>query len=291
MKYVTLLLITTSFQLFAQVTQKELKNLVGIATVYSNNQNLQGDFAQNIKEFRDDKTTKIVDRLIIFSKKDSAVLSQEVLTRPGREELKYWSAIFAIFRNKFSDQPRSVSNHELAEEALASELNVYSTLHDFYGVARTAIGFAFNTHDLSTINIDLNQLDLLDDCEKGIAFLNLSQGMITRFRVLNMMGNTTKILEFSNNLPSFNHQPYYEFTAFDFKDFKIMTKDGKKSFLKNQLNDYYEALLAHFIAYSDQNKLKEGRQFFDRSILSIRQYFKYSNNKRLLKDLQKKSQK
>lgn len=291
MKYVTLLLLTTSFQLFAQVTQKELKNLVGIATVYSKNQNLQGDFAQNIKEFKDDKTAKIVDRLITFSKKDSTVLSQEALIRPKREELKYWSAIFAIFRNKFSDQPRSVSNIELAEEALAGELNVYSTLHDFYGVARAAIGFAFNTHDLSTINIDLNQLDLVDDREKGIAFLNLSQGMITRFRVLNMLGNTAAILEFSRKLPSFNHQPYYEFTAFDFKDFKIMTKDGKKSFLKNQLHDYYEALLAHFIAYSDQNKLKEGRQLFHHSILSIRQYFKYSKNKRLLKDLQKNIQK
>ncbi|RYF81722.1 MAG: M28 family peptidase, partial [Chitinophagaceae bacterium] len=65
-----------------------------------------------------------------------------------------------------------------------------------------------------------DKLGLKDDAEKGIFFLNITNALITRFRVLNQMKNPDKLLEFAAKMPQFNGKPYYAFTGFAYTDFE-----------------------------------------------------------------------
>jgi len=110
-----------------------------------------------------------------------------------------------------------------------------------------------------------------------------------RFKVLNMMKNDKKIIEFGEKLPMFNGQPYYYYTNFDYDDFEWVGYDKSQSYNKVNLENLFEMLLIHHNATANVKSVKEAKAIYYNSILYVPKYFKFSEMEDGLKDLYSKA--
>lgn len=290
MKCIYLLLLTLcTGQAMSQLTDTEFGRLVELGELYSRNQNFYDTtFAEQAEEIRIEKFGHITDVLITLSQKDSSILSNSLLKRPSNEELKYWYVIRDIHYNLVDTDNAPRKTVDVARESLIKEVDEKWMLYSYYYQIHSGLSFAFNEVDFSKLDITIERYDLKNDVEKGIFYLNVMQSFLTRFRVLNMLGNAEAILEFAAKMPKVNGESYYNYTNFDFEDFKIdFAGEGKESFLKRELGAVYAGIFSHFIALVDQGKMDQARRLYSNSILSKKAYFKYSADKKDLKKIWK----
>jgi hypothetical protein len=286
-KIAALVLLLASAQLAAQVklNDKDFKNLVALAQAYAGDVNANSDgFDAKVKELSTPKLKHVVETLTLLDGNDKALLTPKYLGRPTNEELQLWYVIKDV-QHKRVDSLETRSDEQIAKDVLAKKIDERLMVHNYYRHLEGGMGFLSNTMDMSGINIDIDKLGLKNDTEKGIFFLNMSHGLITRFRVLNQMKNPSKLLEFADKLPTFNGQPYYKFTGFGYTDFEYTNDVETTMYNRLHVNDYYEALMSHFMAIAGKADKEKTRDLYFNSILTKPEFFKYSTVKDMLQEV------
>lgn len=272
----SILFVALSCVSFGQV-EADFDNLVKLAELYTTNVNATGDeFKTKAEELRTPGLDHIIDALIALGSADEALLTPEFLSKPSEQELQYWYVIREIHYNQNDVIAEPRPNVEVARETLAKEVDDRALLDNYYYRIRGGISKIHNTEDLSNIDIQLNEYNLESDTEKAILYFSITTALVQRFRVLDMMKNYEKLLEFAERLPTINGKPYYEYTAFDFEDFVWVGYNESESFKENHLGEIYQCLTSHFTALSNQKLTDEMRHLYFNSILSKPEYFQYA---------------
>lgn len=284
--FIFCLIFLSSNNIFGQLEPQDLSNLVKMGEAYASDQNARGEeFMQSIEALRTPALDHMADVFISIAKSDSTLLEPTVINRPSNEELKYWYVIREIHYQKGGDK----SNTQIAEEVLAQEIDERWLVDNYYYRVQSGFAFLFNGADLSNYNLSLDDYGLKNDTEKAIVFLNIMDALIVRFRVLNQMGNPDGLLAFASKLPKVNAKPYFKFVNFDFDDFDFIGHKKLESYKETKMSSYYAALISHFMATVDKKKQDAAQAIYFNSILSKKEYFKYSADKKTLKTYYKQS--
>lgn len=289
----TIILSLISFICFSQVKldQIELNNLIRISELYSKNTNATGkEFAKSIDSLRTKKLNHICDALIEVGKGEKTILTNKYLSRPTNEELILWYVIREIHYNQVSKNKTKRSNIEVANEVLSQKIDERWLLDNYYYRIHGGIATLFNDSNLSNININIEELGFKNQTEKSIFFFGIIDAMIGgRFKVLQMLNKSDKIIEFSENLPTFNGKKYYYNVNLDFEDFNWIGYEETKSYSEVNFGNLYVILIAQFSATSQLKSKAEVQDIYFNSILHEPKYFKYSNSKEDLQMLYDKS--
>lgn len=261
-----------------QYKKDEIKKLVQLAEIYSNDNNgFSKDFVPSIEKLRTNKLNHIIDALIFVSKGDRKILSAEFLSKPDSTELKYWYVIREILYNNKSEN-RKLTSEEVANKVLNEKIDERWLLDNYYYRLHGGFAKIFNDSDLSSLNFNLDEYALKNEVEKAILYFNLSNSFIQRFKMLNAVKNHDKLMEFEVRLPKFNGKPYFEYNSFEFEDFAWIGYEKTESYKIRHLKNLYESLLSNMIALGKKNKYDEAINLYFKSILSKPEYFKYSEN-------------
>ena len=278
-----IILILNSFWSFGQTNNPDFENLVKLGEIYSKNVNVTGK-EKSVNELRTPGLNHIIDALIAIGNADKKLLSKEFLTKPSETELKYWYILREIHYNNQSKDSEHRPNDIVAKETLKKEIDNRWLLDNYYYRICGGIAKIFNDKDLSKYNFNLDEYGLENETEKAILFFSITNSLTQRFKVLQMMKNYDKILEFADKLPTFNGKSYYEYTFFSFEDFDWIGYDKTESYLERHLGNLYATLIEHFSALSKKGKTEEMRELYFNSVLFITDYFKYSGG--MEKDLE-----
>lgn len=272
----TILLLSITVLSFGQ-EKTDFDNLVRLGEIYSKNVNATGDdFKKEVEKLRTPELDHIIDALIAVGEGDKKLLTKEFLSKPSEQELKYWYVLREIHYNNQSENSDPRPNEEIAKETIEKDIDNRWLLDNYYYRIRGGIAKMFNDKDLSKYDIDLDGYGLENETEKAILYFAISNSLTQRFRVLQMMENNDKLIEFAKKLPTFNGKPYYEYTSFDFEDFEWIGYDQTESYKDRHLGSLFLALNGHFSALAEKEKTDEMRNLYFNSILFIPDYFKYS---------------
>ncbi|MCX2745449.1 hypothetical protein OO013_16335 [Mangrovivirga sp. M17] len=282
----SILLFTITFISNGQDDNPDFDNLVKLGEIYSGNVMASGDdFKKAVEELRTPGLNHIIDALIAVGEADKKLLTKEFLSKPSEQELKYWYVIREIHYNNQKENSNPRPNAEVAREILEKEIDSRWLLINYYYRIHSGIAKMFNNKNLSKNNFNLEEYGLENDTEKAIFFFSISNSLTERFRVLNMMKNYDKLLQFESKLPSFNGKAYYEYISFDFEDFDYIGYDKTESYKKQHLGKFYLVLNSHLSALAEKDKTDALSHLYFNSILFKPDYFKYSGD--LEKDLKK----
>src|SRR5258708_18454052 len=261
-----------------KLTQQDLTNLISISELYSNNVGAQKSI-KPIDSLRTPKLNHIIDALAATSKGDKTILETRFLSRPDNDELMLWYVIREIHYNN-QNKSKTKSSKEVATEILAKKIDSRWLLDNYYYRIHGGIATLFNEADLSTVNISIDSLGFKDATEKGIFFLSMVDALIGgRLKVLQMLKNNQKILEFTKKLPKFNSKEYYYYKNFDFEDFDWIGYDKTESYNGVHIGNLYHTLIAQFNATAALGSKNETRELYFNSILREPKYFKYTKLK------------
>ncbi|WP_339663270.1 hypothetical protein [Croceibacter atlanticus] len=275
----------------AQMDNQEFENLVELGEVYSKNVNATGDdFKTSVNRLRNSNLNHIIDALIAVGKGDKKLLTKEFLTKPNNTELKYWYVLREIHYNNVSEDKQPRDNNLVAKEVLESEIDERWLLDNYYYRIRGGIAKLFNEADLSQYDFNLNDYELESETERAMLYFALTDAMTQRFKVLQMLKKSEKLLEFAVKLPNFNGKPYYEYTSFDFEDFDWIGYDKTESYKQRHIGNIYQSVNGYFSAVAEKNDKENMRNIYFNSILSKPKYFEYSGEMEAdLKEIYNKS--
>jgi hypothetical protein len=258
-----------------------------MAVLFDKNSNgTDSKFSKEIDALRTPALNNIADALMNYSRdKGKSILETRFLTRPSDNDLVLWYIISQIHRNHSSDIKNPRQDIDIANEILSKKIDSRWLLHNYYYQFRAQLMYLFNEEDLSRYDFNLDSLGFNNETEKAIFFLNIMEALtLGRFRVLHVMKNYKRVLEFSNKLPKFNGKEYYHYKGFDYDDFEWMDSDSLQSYNKRHIGEYYSILLIQLIAVGELRSKKAAREIYQNSILSEPRYFKFTENQ---DDLQK----
>jgi hypothetical protein len=274
-----------------KLEQKDLNNLIAISELYSGSTNARGDrFAKSIDSLRTPKLSHIADALIAVGKGSKSILETRFLARPNDEELILWYVIREIHYNIVNEKLTSRPNIVVANEVLSKKIDSRWLVDNYYYRLHGGIASLFNNADLSDYNFNIDSLGFNNETEKAIFFLNMMSALVGgRFKVLQMMKNNKKILDFCEKLPKFNGKEYFYYESFDYEDFDWIGYDKTESYNAIHIGGLYSILIAQFTATAELRKKQEVQQLYFNSILHEPKYFKFSQNKDDLQSLYDKS--
>lgn len=247
----------TSFLLFvvalcnAQVKleEKDLANLISISELYSKNPNATGEsFAKTIGSLQTPRLQNITDALIAVGRGDTTILQTRFLARPSNDDLVLWYIIREIHYNRTGDSKKPKHDIEVAKEILSKSIDERWLLDNYYYRIHGGIATLFNSTDLNKFNFEIDSLGFKNETEKAIFFLNVLDACAQRFKVLQMMKNNQKILEYAEKLPKFNGKEYYHYKDFDYPDFDWIGYDKTESYNERHVGNFYATLVSHFSA-------------------------------------------
>jgi hypothetical protein len=288
---ITLLFTTTFCKAQVKLDTKELTNLIAISELYSRNTNATGDkFAKTIDSLRTPALNRIADALIIVGKANKTILQTRFLARPSDDELIFWYIIREIHYNRTNENKKPRPDIDVANEILSKKIDSRWLLDNYYYRIHGGIASLFNEADLSAYNFNLDSLGFTTETEKAIFFLNMIDALVGgRFKVLQMMKNNNKILEFCDKLPKFNGRQYYYYERFDYPDFDWIGYDKTESYNERHIGGLYSTLIAQFSAAAQVSDKKAAQEIYFSSILHEPKYFKYAQASNDLQALYDKS--
>lgn len=274
-----------------KLDQKDLNNLIAISELYSHNTNETGDeFAKSIDLLRTPKLNHIADALIAIGKGDKTILENRFLARPSDEELVLWYVIREIHYNRTNEKHTPRPDIVVANEILSQKIDNRWLLDNYYYRIHGGIASLFNDADLSKYNFNLDSLGFKDETEKAIFFLNMMDALVgSRFKVLQMMKNNKKILDFCDKLPKFNGKEYFYYKNFDYDDFDWIGYDKTESYNERHIGGLYSTLIAQFSAIAELRDKKDAQKIYFNSIMHEQKYFKFTQSKDDLQSLYDKS--
>jgi hypothetical protein len=276
-KTLTLTLLLFSIFIYAQEENQDFENLVKLGEIYSKSFNATGDeFKNSVEKLRTSNLDHIIDCMIAVEKQDKKLLTKEFLSRPNELELKYWYVIREIHYNNVSSEHEPRPNNIVAKEVLKREIDERWLLNNYYYHIRGGIAGIFNAADLSKYNFDVNDYGLKNETERAILYFALTDAMTQRFKVLQMLKNYDKLLEFADKLPTFNGKPYYEYTSFDFKDFDWIGYDKTESYKQINIGNVFQSVNAYLSVFVEKKETAKMHEIYFKSILFIPKYFEYS---------------
>ena len=275
------------------ITATDIDRLTSIAKVYSqhtSNTNHK-EYANALEALRSSEFSQLIDGLLLINNPDNSLLTPKFLTKPDKQTLVYWYVIREVHYHNIK-KPDNRTLLEIAKETIEKEVDSNVLLHNYYYRITRGVAKLFNTSNLSTYDIDLNNYNLNTDAEKAICFFNLMDALATRLVVLNTLQKHKKLIDFAKKLPTFNGAAYYNYTSFDFEDFQWLGYQKKESYKKRQLGKLYQILNAHFLALSARKKTEKMQRLYTASILNKPSYFPYAGKlKNILEQLHKASKK
>lgn len=259
----------------------DFNNLIAISELYSNNTNASGEkFVRSIDSLRTPKLNHIVDALIAVGKGDKAILENRFLARPNDEELVLWYVIREIHYNRVNKKLEPRLDFFVANEILSKKIDSRWLLDNYYYRIHGGIASLFNDANLSKYNFNINSLGFKDEAEKAIFYLNMMDAMVGgRFKVLQMMKNNKKILDFCKKLPKFDGKEYFYYKNFDYDDFDWIGYDKKESYNERHIGGLYSILIAQFSALAELKDMKDAQEIYFNSILHEPKYFKFTESK------------
>ncbi len=286
-----LLAATTFAKAQIKLNQKDLHNLIAIAELYSYNTDARGgQFAKSIDSLRTPKLNPIVDALIAVGKGDHTILETRFLARPIDEELILWYVIREIHYNRTNEKVTARPVEAVANEVLSKQIDSRWLLDNYYYRIHGGITSLFNEADLSKYNFNIDSLGFKDETERAIFFLNMMDALVgSRFKVLQMMKNNKKILEFCDKLPKFNGKEYFYFKNFDYADFEWIGYDKTVAYNEWHIGGFYSTLIAQFSAFAELQDKKRMQEIYFNSILHEPKYFKFTQSKDELQSFYDKS--
>ncbi len=291
--FLTFLILLTTTLTEAQVTleRTDLTNLIAISERYSHNPNARGDkFAKSIDSLRTPKLNHIADALIAVGKNDKTILETRFLARPNDQELVLWYVIREIHYNRTNEKLTPRPDTVVANEILSKKIDSRWLLDNYYYRIHGGIASLFNDANLSKYNFNIDSLGFKDETEKAIFFLNMMNALVGgRFKVLQMMKNNKKILDFCDKLPKFNGTEYFYYKNFDYNDFDWIGYDKTESYNERHIGGLYSTLIAQFIATAELRDKKDAQEIYFKSILYEPKYFKFTQSKDDLQSLYDKS--
>jgi hypothetical protein len=217
------------------------------------------------------------------------IFSEEFLKRPSDKDLKY---IYIIERINYNiRKEKSQDNNELIKELEKKEIPSQVLLDSYYAMLCMSNGNKNQPFDLSATNVNLNNLELKDETEKSIFFLEMMKQCGTQiWGYMNVVKppNYALALEYINKYPKFNSLPYYQIIDLNFSDFKmnITSENKQQSFKEYYIDKYYETLLYHLACLRETNQGDD--KIYDLmlgSLLKEQMYYKYSSKEKELKEL------
>ena len=279
-------------------------DLIKLAKIYKQNHGwgtLDNRTIAHIETYKDTKLETVANTIKELCTKKNNILDEEFIYRPDSITLKYFHTIIMINFNMFDKKPKD--NKQIAMKYLNKDVSVYEQIMHYYSsiftsitnkhteIIRTDSGMVINKSldDLSHINWYLDDFGFKDETEEAIFFL-----VFIKFKERNIVPSITEpkyefIYESINKLPKINSKPYYYYQNFFFKDVKMNINKRKQSFKKYYLKIYYNLLLTHYFALVSLKKPQsEVYELLLSSILKDRNYYKYCDNKDILKDIFKK---
>lgn len=294
MKIITIIIvILSSYVSFAQIKldKEDLKNLIKISELYSKNTNARGQqFAKSIDSLRTQKLNHICDALIEVGRGEETIISSKFLSRPNNEELTLWYVIREIHYNQTCKTKQPRPNAEVANDVLSQKIDERWLLDNYYYRIHGGIAQLFNTANLNSRNINIEELGFKNQTEKSIFYFNFVDALIgARLKVLLMLKKHDKILDFTDKLPTINGKKYFYYTTLDFQDFDWIGHEETKSYSEVNFGNLYNVLMAQFISISQLRDKKESQELYLNSILYQPKYFKYSQAKDQLDILYNKS--
>lgn len=287
-----ILIIFTSFNIYSQVeiSDADLNKLIEIGEYYSKNVMLtEKNAIEDLEKLRTEKLSNIIDVLQTQSKQSIEILDKKYLNRPTYDDLVMWYVIREIHYNLTDKENKPKASIEVAKEFINKKIDDKWLLDNYYHRLYGAVAMIFNETDLSKYNIELDNYGLKSNTEKAIVFLNLMDALGTRFKVLQMMKNYKKLIEFSSRMPKFNGKEYFYYTDFEYEDFEWIGHRKIEMFNERHIGLLYEIILSHMNAVSEINGKKEIIDIYQNSIMTKPEYFKYSSHKSELKKLYKRS--
>jgi len=222
-------------------------------------------------------------------KSNNNIATDKYLIKPDLFTLKYLFIIRVVNWNLFEADP--VDNYALIDSVTKSDLNKYELLSSYYEMMFVSVGNKNRPFDMSKTNFDLSTLGLEDDTEKGIFFLqsmNTFGAMIWGYMNVVKPPNYKLALEYIRKYPTYNGQPYYQFSELNFKDFDLIVdkRKPKSSFKKFYINKYLNTLLYHTACLAQKKKDKEEQQkIMLGSIMHNESYYKYSETPEVFRSI------
>jgi len=197
-----------------------------------------------------------------------------------------WYIIRELHYNRVNEKLTPRPDTIVAKEILSKKIDSRWLLDNYYYRIHGGIASLFNNANLSKYNFNIDSLGFRDETEKAIFFLNMVDALIGgRFKVLQMMKNNKKILDFCDNLPKFNGKPYFYYKNFDYDDFDWIGYDKTESYNERHIGGLYTTLIAQFGATAELRDKKDAREIYFNSILHEPKYFKFTQSKDDLQSL------
>jgi hypothetical protein len=284
--YAALLAVSCTVSAQVKLSDKDFKDLASLAEYYVAHNNANNDdFDASVKKFASGKLANMVQTMTLLDGGDKKLLTPKYMARPANDELQLWYTIDRLRYHKNVDTLDTRTNEQVLKAALAEKADEREMLDDYYRMLEGGIGFLFNEANLSDVNLEIDKLGFKNDTEKAIFFLNVTSGLIMRFRVLNQMQNPDKLMEYAAKLPKFNGEPYYKFKGFGFEDFEHANDVEKSTYKTMQMEGYYSALASHFMAASEKQDIALAKDIYFSSILYTPEFFKYSGMADMLQEV------
>ncbi|MBL4677184.1 MAG: hypothetical protein JKY70_13410 [Mucilaginibacter sp.] len=274
-----------------KLSEKDTNNLLALSNLYSHDNMFKADSThQKADALRSPALNHVIDGLLAAGKADTSVIGKNILQRPANEELKLWYAIRSVHYNNIDTvKSRRRPALEVINNVLTKDVDERILLNNYYSmVFSSGIGFLFNEADLSRNNFDLETYGLKNETEKAILFFRLIDPMIrARFLVLQHMKNYERLGGVIKRLPTFNGQPYYAYTDFNFVDFDEDNLYKKETFKQFNINFLVQSELIQLNADAVTGKIEEGRALYHNSLLNKPEYFGFTATKDVLEKLYK----
>ena len=222
-------------------------------------------------------------------KSNNNIITDKYLVKPDLATLKYIFIIRNINWNLFESDP--VDNYALIDSLTKTDLNKYELLSCYYDMMFMSVGNKNRPFDMSKVNFDMSKLGFEDETEKGIFFLKSIEAFgtfIWGYMNIPKPPNYKAAMDIIDKYPTYNEQPYYQFSELSFKDFDIVIEKDKpkQSFKKYHINKFLNTLLHHSICLGEKKKGKDEQQkIMLGSIMSNEFYYKYSDTPEIFRSI------
>ena len=275
---------------YSQTSEQDLVKLSRIYNKFHARTELTNDAITTLDSYKGTDLEKTSLFIKEACTKNNAILSNSFLIKPDSLTLRCFHVIVLSNYNMF--KPDAVEDNKYARQLLKKKYNINESIRFYYSTLFTSIGNKNKPFDYSKIDIKLDSLNLTNETQKGIFFLELSKSL--GFQAISYVKYAKEpryqtSYDYFQLLPKINSLPYYKYTYFGFEDVKMMLNRKKQSFKKYYLESYYELLLTHYFCMKNLDKSSEEvNDLLLSSLLRERRYYDYCKDRAILERIFKK---
>ena len=194
-----------------------------------------------------------------FSKEVNNITSEQFLKKPSDNTLVAYYLKTKLLWNAFNlGQTKKLSNKKVISNSIKNLPERYELLAFYYKGIFIDVLNKEKPMNLAGVNIDLERLNLDNNTEKAILFLNAMRslgGQVSSFASARFPNNCFRAEQYVENMPKFDGLNFYEFNLPEFEDFlvEVDKTKPKMSFKKTYLPIFIDAIAAYNKCLSQKN--------------------------------------